>query len=134
MIITLSKYIYAYFQYSSFQLPFEDVLYLIMFYFSFFPLLIMLFMSIIFSLIKQICKFNIHHTSENSTQQCQNQIFELSNSCSPSTGFELTPLMHCSTNPLALCSASQTTRSHPLCKNIASIVEVLFLKWFEIVV
>jgi hypothetical protein len=30
------------------------------------------------------------------------------------TGFELTPLIHCCTNRLALCSASYTTRPHPL--------------------
>ena len=34
----------------------------------------------------------------------------------PSTGFELTPLIHCSTNRLALCPAPQTTRPHPLHK------------------
>ena len=32
----------------------------------------------------------------------------------PSTEFELTPLIHCSTNSLALCPAPQTTRSHLL--------------------
>ena len=37
------------------------------------------------------------------------QIFVL-----PSTGFELTPLIHCSTTRLALCQAPQTTRPHPL--------------------
>ena len=43
----------------------------------------------------------------------------------PTTGFELTLLIHCSTNRLVLCPAPQTTRPHPLCKNRASIVEVL---------
>ena len=37
------------------------------------------------------------------------QIFVL-----PSTGFELTPLIHCSTIRLALHPAPQTTRPHPL--------------------
>ena len=37
------------------------------------------------------------------------QIFVL-----PSTGFELTPLIHCSTIRLALRPAPQTTRPHPL--------------------
>ena len=40
-------------------------------------------------------------------QSCQ--IFVL-----PSTGFEFTPLIHCSTNRLTLCPAPQTTRPHPL--------------------
>jgi hypothetical protein len=48
------------------------------------------------------------------------QIFAL-----PSTGFELAPLINCSTNRLALCPATYTTRLHPLFKNVASIVEVL---------
>ena len=48
------------------------------------------------------------------------QIFVL-----PSTGFEFTPLIHCSNNRLALCPAPQTTRSHSLYTTIASIVEVL---------
>jgi hypothetical protein len=43
----------------------------------------------------------------------------------PLTGFELTPLIHCSTNRFALCPAPYTTRPHPLHKNGASIVEVL---------
>ena len=41
------------------------------------------------------------------------QIFVL-----PSTGFELTPLIHCSTNRLALCLAPQTTRPHPIYRYI----------------
>ena len=32
----------------------------------------------------------------------------------PLTGFELTPLIHCSPNRLALCPAPSTTWSHPL--------------------
>ena len=32
----------------------------------------------------------------------------------PSTGFELTPLINCNTNRLALCPGLKTTRSHPL--------------------
>ena len=48
------------------------------------------------------------------------QIFVL-----PSTGFEFTPLIQCSTNRLALCPAPYTTRPHPLHMNGASIVEVL---------
>ena len=43
----------------------------------------------------------------------------------PSTGLELTPLIHCSTNRLALCPAPQTTPPHPLHKNVASIIEEL---------
>jgi hypothetical protein len=43
----------------------------------------------------------------------------------PSTAFEVTPLMHCSTNLLALYPAPWTSRPHPLHKNGASIVEVL---------
>jgi hypothetical protein len=43
----------------------------------------------------------------------------------PLTGFELTPLIHCRTNRLALCPAPYTTRPHPLHKNGAAIVEVL---------
>ena len=34
----------------------------------------------------------------------------------PLTGFELTPLIHCSTNHLAVCPAYQTTRPYPLKK------------------
>ena len=40
---------------------------------------------------------------------CQNVVL-------PSTGFELTPLIHCNTNRLALCPAPQTTRPHSLHK------------------
>ena len=40
-------------------------------------------------------------------QCCQNFVL-------PSTGFELTPLIHCSTIRLALRPAPQTTRPHPL--------------------
>jgi hypothetical protein len=44
----------------------------------------------------------------------------------PSTAFEVTPLIHCRTNLLALCLVPWTTRPHPLHKNgAASIVEVL---------
>jgi hypothetical protein len=43
----------------------------------------------------------------------------------PLTGFELTPLIHCSTNRLALCPAPYTTRPHQLHKNGASIMEAL---------
>ena len=42
------------------------------------------------------------------------QIFELSNFVLPSTGFELIPLLHCSTIRLALRPAPQTIRPHPL--------------------
>ena len=51
-------------------------------------------------------------------QSCQ--IFVL-----PSTGFEPTPLIHCSTIRLALRLAPQTTRPHPLPKKGASIIVVL---------
>ena len=51
-------------------------------------------------------------------QSCQ--IFVL-----PSTGFEPTPLLHCSAIRLALHPAPQTTRLHPLPKKGASIVVVL---------
>ena len=51
-----------------------------------------------------------------SAQRCQNYIFELTHFCSPSTGFELTQLIHCSTNRFALCAVPQTTRQHPLYK------------------
>jgi hypothetical protein len=34
--------------------------------------------------------------------------------CLPSTGFELTPLIHCNTNRLILCPAPKTTLPHPL--------------------
>ena len=43
----------------------------------------------------------------------------------PSTGFEPTPLIHCSTIRLTLRPASQTTRPHPLPKKGASIIVVL---------
>ena len=43
----------------------------------------------------------------------------------PSTGFEPTPLLHCSTIRLALRPAPQTTRLHPLPKKRASIIIVL---------
>ena len=46
--------------------------------------------------------------------KCQNSILELSNFVLPSTGFETTPLIHCSTIRLALRPAPQTTRPHPL--------------------
>ena len=46
--------------------------------------------------------------------KCQNSILELSNFVLPSTGFEPTPLIHCSTIRLALRPAPQTTRPHPL--------------------
>ena len=51
-------------------------------------------------------------------QSCQ--IFVL-----PSTGFEPTPFLHCSTIRLALRPAPQTTRLHPLPIKGASIVVVL---------
>ena len=51
-------------------------------------------------------------------QRCQ--IFVL-----PSTGFEPTPLIHCSTIRLALRPAPQTTRPHPLPIKGASIIVVL---------
>ena len=37
---------------------------------------------------------------------------------SPSTGFELTPLIHYSNNRIALCPASYATWPHPLCKTL----------------
>ena len=43
----------------------------------------------------------------------------------PLTALEVTPLIHCSTNLLAICPAPWTTRPHPLHKDGASIVEVL---------
>jgi hypothetical protein len=43
------------------------------------------------------------------------------------TGFELTPLIHCSTNRFALLPAPYTTRPHPLHKNGTSIVEVFLV-------
>jgi hypothetical protein len=42
----------------------------------------------------------------------------------PSTGFEHAPLIHCSTNRLALCPVPLTTRPHPLC--ILLIVAIIF--------
>jgi hypothetical protein len=47
------------------------------------------------------------------------------------TAFEVTPLMHCSTNLLALFPAPWTTRPHPLHKNGASIVEVLPMQYIK---
>ena len=51
---------------------------------------------------------------------------ELTNLISLTTGFELTPFIHCSTNHLALCPGPYATWPHPLYKNIASMVEVLY--------
>jgi hypothetical protein len=51
---------------------------------------------------------------------------ELTNLISLTKGFELTPFIHCSTNHLALCPGPYATWPHPLYKNIASMVEVLY--------